>query len=111
MFPVTCAPTFTDIRQRRKDNTSNDDCDARELQRLGNLINIGVDLSGQFPNLSKVQQRHMLEHADIANSDRHACRLHMYKKLNRRIQPSFAKGRIDLDQQSRVTKRLCRPSK
>jgi len=41
------ASTITDKPQCCKDNATNNDCDANELQRLGKLINEGMDLFGQ----------------------------------------------------------------
>jgi len=41
--------TVTDKPQCRKDNAANNDCDANEFQRLGKLINEGMDLVGQIP--------------------------------------------------------------
>ena len=49
------AATITDKAQCRKDNAANNDCDASKFQRLGKLINEGMDLLGQIPNLLNVR--------------------------------------------------------
>jgi len=38
-----------------KDNAANNDDDANELQRLGKLVNVGMNLLGQVPALFDFQ--------------------------------------------------------
>jgi hypothetical protein len=45
------ASAVTDKPQCRKSNAADNDCDADELQRLGKLINEGMNLVGQVPDL------------------------------------------------------------
>ena len=47
-MPVTSACTVADKHQRRKYNTADNDCDAREFQGIGKLINVGMNLLGQL---------------------------------------------------------------
>ena len=54
-LPVTRASTVADKHQGRKDNAANNNRDAYEFQRLGKLINVGMDLLGQFLNLLNVR--------------------------------------------------------
>jgi len=54
-LPVMRAAAVADKRQCRKDNAANNDDDANELQRLGKLVNVGMNLLGQVPALFDFQ--------------------------------------------------------
>jgi len=76
--------TVTDKPQCRKDNAANNDCDANEFQRLGKLINEGMDLVGQIPIPLHIQvvvalmlAFRLLRDAGANGRITHACRLHV----------------------------------
>ena len=54
------ATAVSDKPQCRKGNAANNDCDANEFQRLGKLINEGMDLVGQIPDPLSIQKHHYL---------------------------------------------------
>ena len=49
------AAAVADKPQCREDNATNNDCDANEFQRLGELINEGMDLVGHIPTPLHIQ--------------------------------------------------------